>query len=392
MLFFYLCGPSNLFLAGDPAQSVVEGVEFRFEDVRSVEYHIAKDQHVLLLQKPKTVNVNFRSHSGILNTAASILSSLFGAYPHSAKQLKEDQGIFVGPRPSVFFTVKSDMINKLLKEQLNGTVVLVHDSKVDRWKESLDNYPLIYGIRASKGLEFKSVIMLDFFSDLPKNLQNAWRELFLRPEKCSDYSRKYPEIEGQLKLLYTGVTRCIEQLFFAETKETNGGKAFTRWLTTTTTPRSKSHSNNDMAKEVALATKNNTSDVQQMAMTKDEWLSSGIENTEAAEDQGHDNSALAESFLEKAIYCFKQADDKSLIAKAEAHKDWLEFKAKVPSKPEKPPSGDEYRELEDEAAKIADRLFKENLLLQAKDLMERINPFLYVHSNEKMKALIGKLP
>ena len=39
-LFFYLCGPGDLFLAGDPAQSVVEGVEFRFEEIRSVGYHL----------------------------------------------------------------------------------------------------------------------------------------------------------------------------------------------------------------------------------------------------------------------------------------------------------------------------------------------------------------
>jgi superfamily I DNA/RNA helicase len=33
-VFFYICGPGDLFLAGDPAQSVVEGVEFRFEEIR----------------------------------------------------------------------------------------------------------------------------------------------------------------------------------------------------------------------------------------------------------------------------------------------------------------------------------------------------------------------
>lgn len=34
LLFFYLGGPGGLFLAGDPAQSVVEGTEFRFEEIR----------------------------------------------------------------------------------------------------------------------------------------------------------------------------------------------------------------------------------------------------------------------------------------------------------------------------------------------------------------------
>ena len=74
----------------------------------------------------------------------------------------------------------------------------------------------MYGIRAAKGLEFKSVIMLNFFADLPSNIQKAWRDLLLGRVN-EDFQYAFPEVEGQLKLLYTGVTRCIQQLFFAET-------------------------------------------------------------------------------------------------------------------------------------------------------------------------------
>jgi|EP00979_Chaetoceros_neogracilis_P017476 superfamily I DNA/RNA helicase len=66
LLFFHLSGAGNLFLAGDPAQNVVRGVEFRFEDIRSVGYHVAGNKRDLIPQKPKIVNVNFRSHAGIL--------------------------------------------------------------------------------------------------------------------------------------------------------------------------------------------------------------------------------------------------------------------------------------------------------------------------------------
>lgn len=70
LLFFYIGGPGALFLAGDPAQSVVEGTDFRFEEIRSVGHFVAGDRRHLIPEKPKIVNVNFRSHSGILNTAA----------------------------------------------------------------------------------------------------------------------------------------------------------------------------------------------------------------------------------------------------------------------------------------------------------------------------------
>lgn len=41
LLFFVLGGAGNLFLAGDPAQNVARGVEFRFADIRSVGYYVA---------------------------------------------------------------------------------------------------------------------------------------------------------------------------------------------------------------------------------------------------------------------------------------------------------------------------------------------------------------
>ena len=54
LVFFYLGGPSGLFLAGDSAQSVVEGTEFRFEEIRSIGYFVAgSDRHDLVPQKPK---------------------------------------------------------------------------------------------------------------------------------------------------------------------------------------------------------------------------------------------------------------------------------------------------------------------------------------------------
>ncbi len=50
-----------LFLAGDPAQSVEEGVDFRFEDVRSVFYELTGRAPT----RPLTLTLNFRSHTGI---------------------------------------------------------------------------------------------------------------------------------------------------------------------------------------------------------------------------------------------------------------------------------------------------------------------------------------
>ena len=102
-------------------------------------------------------------------------------------------------------------LQQLVTEHLDGVVVLTHDSSVWHGKRKLGDYPLVYGIRAAKGLEFKPVIVLDFFAEIPREHQKSWRDLLLGREIHK------AEIEGQLKLLYTALNRWIEQLFFAET-------------------------------------------------------------------------------------------------------------------------------------------------------------------------------
>jgi superfamily I DNA/RNA helicase len=88
----------DLFLAGDPAQSVVEGSDFRFEDIRTVAHFLFQNEKTGkkgIPEKPMKLNVNFRSHSGILNVASGVLDLLFSAFPGSAKELPRDKGLFV---------------------------------------------------------------------------------------------------------------------------------------------------------------------------------------------------------------------------------------------------------------------------------------------------------
>jgi hypothetical protein len=307
LLFFYLSGPGDLFLAGDPAQSVVEGVEFRFEDIRSVGYHISRpeDRQDVIPEKPKTVNVNFRSHSGILNTAAAVLKDMFQIFPDSAKQLQEDKGLFRGPRPAVFYKVESMRVRELI-EQLDGVVILTHDDSASRWKRALGGYPFVYGIREAKGLEFQSMILVDFFKELRSDLQKPWREMLLGRD-TSDFMTRYPEVEGQLKLLYTGVTRCINRLFFAETSNSVSGAAFVRWLTTRCL-----HGQSE-----ALGIRSSVDNVEKMTLTPDEWCCRGLENAMMAETT--EDLMNAESLLERALYCFQQIGDVALCSKARVH-------------------------------------------------------------------------
>jgi len=388
LLFFHLArGLGDLFLAGDPAQSVAEGIEFRFADIRSVAYHIVAGKNGEgknipgIPNKPKNVTVNFRSHAGILNTASDILSLMFKAFPESATELKEDKGIFSGPRPGVFQNVEAKLISNLLKEKMNGVVVLTHDSKVDEWVDKL-NYKLVYGIRAAKGLEFKRVILLDFFSGLNSDMQKPWRELVLGRAQ-HDFKDKFPEVEGHLKLLYTAITRCIEQLFIAETTSTSAGDNFIRWITSTNVK------NGVKQRSVALATRNNVLDVEKMKMTRDEWLAAGIEAAEAAEAEESNDLDNAERLLERAKYCFEEAkeNERNLLHKADAHLQSIRFQSQLPMLDSSKGSTDSlfYEQIELKGSQIVIHLLSHDLLRAAQDLSNSIAPYMSEYSRERLE-------
>jgi superfamily I DNA/RNA helicase len=187
---------SDLFFAGDPAQSVVEGSDFRFEDIRTVAHHLFHNdksgKRHGIPDKPLKLHVNSRSHSGILNVASGVLDLLFSAFPGSAKELPRDEGLFRGPRPGLFMNVESSKLQELLSK-IDGAFVLTQDSDMSRLKRCLGDYPLILGIRDSKGLEFKDVVLVDFFKGLAEEHQRPWRNL-LQGRNEADLKPGFPRL------------------------------------------------------------------------------------------------------------------------------------------------------------------------------------------------------
>jgi hypothetical protein len=215
-LFFLLSGPNDLFWLA--TRHNLSSKELLSDSRRCGQSDTSYTKMTKALCKPLQVNLNFRSHSGILDVAGAVLLRLFDVFPDSATKTQPDRGLFRGPRPSIFHNVEVLRLKEAVSK-LDGVVVLTHDENVSRWKRLLD-YPLVYGIREAKGLEFQCVLLVDFFGGLPYLFRPAggicyWNET-APLSKC-------PEVEGQLKLLYTAVTRCIERLFFAETSSCAAG-------------------------------------------------------------------------------------------------------------------------------------------------------------------------
>jgi hypothetical protein len=371
-LFFMLCDHGGLFFAGDPAQAVVEGVEFRFEDVRSVAYHLFPNDKRYIPEKPLNVNVNFRSHAGVLNAASAVLDLLFDAFPGSATKLPKDEGLFLGPRPGLFYNVKPTILRELVGK-IDGVVLLtMYDSEVARLKELVGDKVVVLSIKESKGMEFPDVIIVDFFKSLADEHQKPWRKL-LQGKKDDSL---LPEMETMLKQLYTAITRCSKRLFVAETGTSDSCDAFMRWCT---------DRKDDLP---AIAVKQDASNVEKMKKTHDEWISTGI--TYAIKAEETDETAMY--WLEKALDCFELGEDTSLQDKAKAHRSCLQFREELENRGEVVDSSVQSN-LEMEGVRILEQIIKEGLTLEAARVCDLLVPLLGTYSRESLKRrLVSRLP
>lgn len=129
-------------------------------------------------------------------------------------------------------------------------IVLTHDDVRDAVQQRIGGSTLVLGIRDAKGLEFDCVVCYNIVSDSP----TARRELavdvgYARAKKKSNWAYVLTfleqrenqrastchtvdrEIEAELMLLYTAVTRCRSRLIVCEAAANSAAaNAMERWL------------------------------------------------------------------------------------------------------------------------------------------------------------------
>jgi hypothetical protein len=153
-----------------------------------------------------------------------------------------------------------------------------------------------------------------------------------------------PQVETQLKLLYTAMTRSCNRLIFIETMRSEAGDAFFRWL------REK-----QLAEELVII------EGEEEMMTGDELTARGIQLALAA------GGVSTLSLLQKALECFKRAGNKALIDRTSAQLDAFLLQKDL----------DQYEgmlgpSVEEKAAKIIYGLVEGHLLEEARTLCEVI--------------------
>lgn len=230
-------------------------------------------------------------------------------------------------------------------------------------------------------MEFKTVIILNFFSELPSTLQTPLRDLLLnRYKEEDDFQNKFPLIEVHLKLMYTAVTRCIERLFFAETNTSTSGDAAVRWLTTRTIADRSPDSE-------VFATINNVKDLESMSMTNDEFCVVGIDNAEAAEAAVDLPFETILKYLDSAIYCFEMASNSQLVKKARVHSMGIKLRDQL-ARTQGSITIDDMQSLEREVSSAINLLLKERLFGESLNLLNAFIPLVSPYMQEKLEAKI----
>ncbi|XP_061186260.1 TPR and ankyrin repeat-containing protein 1-like [Saccostrea echinata] len=180
-----LCqNPNRIFLTGDTAQCIMRGTAFRFTDIKSLFHFLAekhKSRRIHVPEKIYHLPHNYRSHSGILNMASSVLELMEDFFPESYDKLEKDIGMLTGPKPVLLESNLRDLPS-LLNETKRQTshielgahqVILVFKEGTKEEAQSIFSKSLVMTIDRAKGLEFDDVLLFNFFRD--SHAKKEWR-------------------------------------------------------------------------------------------------------------------------------------------------------------------------------------------------------------------------
>ena len=242
-LFKYCCpNRAGFVMAGDTAQTISEGVGFRFEALKDIFF-----RHFLRGLEPAeakclTPNVweltqNFRTHNGVLFIARKIVEMIVHFFPNSIDRMKPESSLVFGPKP-IFLESQlggDNMIAQLFQNESGAQnmvdfgaeqVILVRDEIAKELTlAKCGQNALVITALESKGMEFDDVLIVNFFSSSP--FKNEWRviENFFSSDdsdaKTSTSRRRFDPMKHgilntELKMLYVLVTRAKKRLIIAD--------------------------------------------------------------------------------------------------------------------------------------------------------------------------------
>ncbi|KAI3928638.1 hypothetical protein MKW98_024239 [Papaver atlanticum] len=265
-LFKYICGNvmEGYVFSGDTAQTVARGVDFRFEDIRSLFYNEftldSESNRKVKGERKKDkccisdtfhLNQNFRSHTGVLKLSQSVLELLYYFFPLSVDKLSAETSFINGEAPvllesenqrnpiSTIFDNGVDVSGSIIGFGAEQVILVRDDFAKKEICSHVGKKALVLTIVESKGLEFQDVLLYNFFGTSP--LKNIWRLVYgyMKEKNLLDSTNldsfpcfsegKHKILCSELKQLYVAITRTKQRLWVYENIEEFSNPIFDYW-------------------------------------------------------------------------------------------------------------------------------------------------------------------
>ncbi|CAN4092017.1 unnamed protein product [Withania somnifera] len=303
--------------SGDTAQTIARGIDFRFEDIRSLFYTeffmdgkgVARRNDKGHISDVFRLLQNFRTHSGVLKFAQSVINLLSHYFPQSVDVLKPETSLIDGAAPvllkpgygeNVIITIfgnKEKNTGKIVGFGAEQVILVRDESAKQEIHGFVGQNALILTIVECKGLEFEDVLLYNFFSSSP--LRNQWRVIyeFMKEHGSADFAfpsfcdARHNILCSELKQLYVAITRTRQRLWICESEDEFSRPMFDYWRMSS-------------LMEVKVVD-DSVIDAMRTVSTPEEWKSRGMK-------------LFWEKNYEMALMCFKQAGDMGWEKRAKA--------------------------------------------------------------------------
>ncbi|PHT64507.1 hypothetical protein T459_31661 [Capsicum annuum] len=348
-LFKYICRnvDEGFVFSGDTAQTIARGIDFRFQDIRSLFYtEFVMDSKRIASRNDKghlsgvfQLRQNFRTHSGVLKFAQSVINLLSHFFPRSVDVLEPETSLIDGPAPVLLkpghgenaivtiFGNKGNSSGKIVGFGAEQVILVRDESAKQEIYGLVGQKALILTIVECKGLEFEDVLLYNFFSSSP--LGSQWRVIyaFMKERGVADFSfpsfcdTRHNILCSELKQLYVAITRTRRRLWIYESVDEFSRPMVNYWR--------------NLSLIEVKNVDNSVTDTLQSFSTPKEWKSRGMKvnsiflipllQLNALSTSFHRPKVFAvlmqlfwEKNYEMALMCFKQAGETGWEKRAKA--------------------------------------------------------------------------
>ncbi|KZV65378.1 hypothetical protein PENSPDRAFT_614150 [Peniophora sp. CONT] len=237
-LVYQFCRNSRgYFWAGDTAQTIAHGSNFRFADLRAFLYAQDRDEDARtapwIAPEPARffhLSINYRSPGGVVECAHSIVE-LLSRFPRSIDELKREEGIIPGLKPLLVQVAGDDDIRRFFCVRADGscsvgpgsnqTILVRNKDVLNRLKALVGNVATVTAmtIYQSKGLESDDILLFNFFADSGIDAR-MWSAMFaaftMCPGQLDGLDRRFTALVLELKNLYVAITRTKRRLWIVD--------------------------------------------------------------------------------------------------------------------------------------------------------------------------------